>query len=59
MPILSKTEWAFRFAVAFLELRDGGIELAALAQWGEELYLKAGHLDPEQVARDLFQVDQG
>lgn len=58
MPKLTKTEWALRFAMAFLELRGGGVELSALAQWGEDLWPRSGHLEPEQVAREQYEVDR-
>jgi hypothetical protein len=55
--MLSRTEWAMRFATTFLDLRDGGVELTALRSWGEELYARQGHLDPAEVARQQFAGD--
>jgi hypothetical protein len=55
--MLSRTEWAMRFATTFLDLRDGGVELIALRGWGEELYARHGHLDPAEVARQQFAGD--
>jgi hypothetical protein len=52
--ILTRTEWALRFATTYLDLRDGGIELNALQGWGEELWARCGHLDPAEVARRQF-----
>lgn len=53
--ILTRTEWAMRFAATFLDLLDGGVELRVLRGWGEELYVRLGHLDPGHVARQQFE----
>lgn len=52
--ILTRTEWAMRFAATFLDLQDGGVELGVLRSWGEELFPRLGHLDPAHVARQQF-----
>lgn len=52
--MLRRTEWAMRFAAAYLELQNGGVEMAALHGWGEELWSRCGHLDPGDVAQREF-----
>lgn len=52
--MLTRTEWAMRFAATFLELRDGGVELSVLYGWGDELWVRFGHLDPGEVAQQEF-----
>lgn len=56
--ILTRTEWALRFAAAFLDLQDGGVEMTVLRSWGEELFARHGHLDPAQVARQQFAAQE-